>query len=169
MQAHTTHRSGYTKFRLKSIITPVLIAISCLTTTGCFRSLFVPSQKLHSGQIPIEVSDHRAKETNYSKVEITSQDVSEGLKQLCLQMEKELGQFNSQALILDYTPVIQKALYGKGFCTIQHLGINNVDVTIDSFFIIEGGLQPSLTIRAFFNNSNKPSFQVTNHYFIASH
>jgi|GEM_PF-5852095 len=153
------------KICLSNLLKVITTAILIWQVTGCTSTLYTPSNN-NQNSLPIEVSDYRAKKTNYAKVDITTQDVAEGLKQLCTEMEQKIGRFDSESLILDYTPVIKKDVYSKGFSVITHLGINGTDVTIEAYFTVKG-MQPAFTIRSYFNNSNQPQFQVTNHYYIS--
>jgi len=74
--------------RKKTTINGVKLLIMTMLlwqTSGCASTLYTRDRQ-HQNIIDIQVSDYRAKNTNYAKIDITLQDVAEGLTQLCIQM-----------------------------------------------------------------------------------
>jgi hypothetical protein len=134
-----------------------------LTMVLCFWLISGGCQK---SSLPISVVDHRqAVMKKCSRIDIESESIEQGLRELFTQIAEQYGPFDSEPIIQDYTPLIQHGLYLNGFCSIQNLKINAVIFDIDIFFLTER-TPSSLNIVAFQQGNSHPVLSLSNHYYV---
>ena len=115
--------------------------------------------------ITIQITDYRAiNPTNYSRIEIPQEHLASGLRELLQKMSEQMGPIEVEAIVQNYSPIVQEGLYRSGYCSIQKLNINGSTVDIDVYFRT-GVTQPVLIIEAYLQGGVRPSYSVANHYF----
>jgi hypothetical protein len=117
--------------------------------------------------VPITVVDQRKEMMKKcSRIDIEKECVEQGLGQLFSRIAEKYGPFESEAIIRDYTPLIQQGLYFNGFCMIQNLNINGETFDIDIFFLTEQN-PSSLNLVAFVKGNANPVISLSNRYYVS--
>ena len=115
--------------------------------------------------IPIQITDYRSiNPKHYSRIEVPQVHLESGLRELLKKMSEQMGPIEAEAIVQNYSPIVQEGLYRSGYCSIQKLNINGSTVDIDVYFRTKGA-QPVLIIEAYLQGGVRPSFSVSNHYF----
>jgi len=90
--------------------------------------------------ITIQITDDRSiNPSNYSRIEIPQEHLESGLRELLKKMSEQMGPIEVEAIVQNYSPIVQEGLYRSGYCSIQKLNINGSTVDIDVYFRTGGG------------------------------
>lgn len=118
------------------------------------------------GGIPVvQINQWPLYARQYGPVDISEEDLAEGLGEAFDKMSDRLGPINSEPIIRDYIPLIRKGLYENGYCRIQRLNINGSTVDMDIKFMVRE-VPVQLRIDVYLDGSAKPALMVANNYYV---
>jgi len=119
--------------------------------------------------VPITGARQHSQIEGYSRViGIPQGDIAYGLTRIFENLAQKYGPFEYEPMVKDYTPMVYRGLYERGYCRIQQLSINDVIVDIDIYFRVDQ--TPHVMIMdVFTQGSSQPSFSIANQYYLASH
>jgi len=139
-------------YRMK-IVSSVIAGIS-----GMFLAAGCAEKKPAMVTIVEQRHPHR-----FDRVDLPEDYVQEGLRQMFGQLAKRYGEFDSEALIKDYSPLIQQGLRHNGICSIQRLNIQGNTVDVDIYFI--GEPKPArLVLQTYLNGQLKPEVTLASNF-----